>query len=1189
MKTIRTRTLVILLAVVMVCTLAGVAWLTRASALSWLAVRQLSRGDVAEREAAARRLGRLGQPASIPPLVGVLVDEALAVRRAAVDALAAIESKAGPIAERLQELVAQEPDPVELVRTLSIAELPAAPLLDALLERLSVVRARRISNGLPPALARCGLAAVPRLREALATDDQNVRENALQTLALLGAAAAEVVPDIVATLPTAPDELYVGYAARALEKIGPLGWRDEDVAMVASVHEDLGPRGRSIIGAAGDKALPVLLDWLRGEDVERQLDALRMMTASLGGATEGVLAELPRLLRSDTPDVVESACVVVRKIGGSSPEVIEELRALAGCPRTFVRIDGDREAPPEIRRAAADALLRVDLRRSVPFACIFPSLTYAGVSDDPSWAWLRRYREDMPTPEEFAKALADPWQYATARAILKRRPDIARAPVVREALERHPSGAFSSPLFELDRLHQLRGEERRAAIDKALASLDDDGGRSHWSEDRSVVEQLEELEAIDELERIYPKLQALDAQAAAIQYLLSKGRMPADGFTILSEALDAPTARQPIVSSGWDRHAPLVPDFFARICDALRDLGPRAKPTVPALEDRAIDIDPRLRLHATTALVSIEGERWRPAALAALREVLRARSPEQPSTVRWALEYIGASAVSATESLLEDPHECVRASAIANLAAARVNTASTRRRLLRCLEDSDVRVRQAAASALAKLSIGEADVRQLVGLLRDANQDTCRPLGDVLRSLSDGNAALAEECIVEQLPQEPREVARLISLLSGLAALERAPRFATLQAISGWLADPGAAGDAAQRVFVHASGDVALPLLLEQLRSPSDTARRRAFAVLRLSVSEAFAAGSSELRAGVRQALADPVPRVRVAAAATALALRLDLDCDAVLSEAIRAAEPEVVAEAARVAGRGTCGAEVYSALDDLVGSERPVTLRVEALRALGAAARHGSRLPVPSGVELPGLESALDSDEPRLRLEAARALVDVRPRRTFVVQALLRNAGSDPVLDVRRASVRALGRVFGPGTASAKSHLLEALLRDVDPAVREHAALALGRLAQESDTFAPEDVERLAGGLKDVSRRVRAATAEALRALGDRVDPALPAIFDGLAGRNSPAIALMEILTARGAAIVDELINALDRDSTSLRSVVFDTLGRIGPPAKKALPRMRRFLTEGNTRYGGLEENIRRVEGQDGASEGGQ
>ena len=98
----------------------------------------------------------------------------------------------------------------------------------------------------------------------------------------------------------------------------------------------------------------------------------------------------------------------------------------------------------------------------------------------------------------------------------------------------------------------------------------------------------------------------------------------------------------------------------------------------------------------------------------------------------------------------------------------------------------------------------------------------------------------------------------------------------------------------------------------------------------------------------------------------------------------------------------------------------------------------------------------------------------------------------------------------------------------------------------------------------------------------GSRADPAVPAMLDGLARGSGPAVQpIIQTLTGLGETVVDRLITALDRNNVALRSAVLDILGDIGPPARKALPRMRWFLDHGNTRYGGLDDAIRRVEGR--------
>jgi HEAT repeat protein len=290
------------------------------------------------------------------------------------------------------------------------------------------------------------------------------------------------------------------------------------------------------------------------------------------------------------------------------------------------------------------------------------------------------------------------------------------------------------------------------------------------------------------------------------------------------------------------------------------------------------------------------------------------------------------------------------------------------------------------------------------------------------------------------------------------------------------------------------------------------------------------------------------------------------------LRDAVRAAA--ALGARARLSAGGRT--RLLAALDERLGRESTASSAgEEILGAIAAIAREG---PPP---RLPAVFAALGAPETRARLEAVRTFAAAGTREKRVVLRLLEIVNSDPEIEVRRAATRAVARAAPDAAAPAIKRLLQVIEKDADPVVRENAARSLGRIGEASDEFTDDGVVRLAGGLEDSHRRVKKAAAEALAKLGSRAGPAVPAMLDCLAGRPDPAAEpIRRTLIGLGPAAVDQLITALDRENVSLRSAVLDILGEIGPPARKALPRMRWFLDHGNTRYGGLEDAIRRVEG---------
>lgn len=140
---------------------------------------------------------------------------------------------------------------------------------------------------------------------------------------------------------------------------------------------------------------------------------------------------------------------------------------------------------------------------------------------------------------------------------------------------------------------------------------------------------------------------------------------------------------------------------------------------------------------------------------------------------------------------------------------------------------------------------------------------------------------------------------------------------------------------------------------------------------------------------------------------------------------------------------------------------------------------------------------------------------------------------------EVRLEAVRALGQM-GPGSRRAVPDLAAAL-KDPNDTVRLNAALALYKVGPE----AVEALDELIDALKDPHPQVRMNSALALTQLGPACAPFIPSMLD--AYQN------------------DENGSHVAPFHHSVRQQLGRALGRIGPPAKSAVPVLTASLSDGD------------------------
>ena len=223
----------------------------------------------------------------------------------------------------------------------------------------------------------------------------------------------------------------------------------------------------------------------------------------------------------------------------------------------------------------------------------------------------------------------------------------------------------------------------------------------------------------------------------------------------------------------------------------------------------------------------------------------------------------------------------------------------------------------------------------------------------------------------------------------------------------------------------------------------------------------------------------------------------------------------------------------------------RPLILAGFVLMLAATTAAHKSSPAVAKQIE------RLKSDDAKVRCEAARALMILRPRTQDAIGALTEALG-DESQRVRFTAAQALGSI-GP-QADAAADALAAALKDEKDAVRWNAAAALAKIRPGGG----KAVYALTKALKDNNIQVRRYAADALGAIGRGARPSADALTAMLkdkevSARLSAAEALAKL--GEGKRAVDTLAAALKHDDLYSRRRAAEILEIIGPDARGVAP----------------------------------
>lgn len=237
----------------------------------------------------------------------------------------------------------------------------------------------------------------------------------------------------------------------------------------------------------------------------------------------------------------------------------------------------------------------------------------------------------------------------------------------------------------------------------------------------------------------------------------------------------------------------------------------------------------------------------------------------------------------------------------------------------------------------------------------------------------------------------------------------------------------------------------------------------------------------------------------------------------------------------------------------------------------------------------LPTMFEAVKDKNRKLRVAAVRAIHELKPGSEVVIPAFARimeNADPATINDVMEAvatlgekavtglinglkvktvrgrAAEVLGRI-GEGAAPAVPALIEAM-EDERPDVRREVLFALGNIGPQAK--AAVGVARKA--LADPDQSVRYSAVWTLGRIGPAASDALPELEKDVCNTNDPffgsvcAWAMIRIDAKnekRIKAALPVLIKALENEKSFVRSEAASTLSMIGPPAKEALPALKK------------------------------
>jgi HEAT repeat protein len=1053
-------------------------------------------------------------------------------RREAADALREIGPSVVPSVIRALKEQGGQVSPEAREYFVQTGPAAAAPLAAEMLGGDKTFRdpARRLLLRLGPQARQ----TVPALVDGLADKDPEVRRASAVVLARVGPAAADAVPVLAKALSDADPDVR-REAAAALGRIGAC-WEMALPALAGALRDpNAGVRreaaeavGRA--GAAAKPAVSALVACLADrESVVREQAAWAL--GRIGPAAHRARQALQKLLRDDQSlDVRRAAAVALGDIGPAARAAAPTLLEAAFSPfldLSSPAADALAKVRPDPAETAAHwerMLLACDGRRDEVIVEQTQRLLRRGILDlGRVVMFLRRIQEPGGRPLDrrarvraaLILASLDPGAEAAVPGLVRGFRDPATRARVKATLVRlgqaavHPLCGLAEDADPrvraeaLDTLARLQPPPR-GVLPLLVARLID--------RDPEVAKRAEDL-----LARITPRPRALP---------------PGDLQRLdrLLEQLGRPLAKEEHCRSLYEL------SFFQHV--DFNRVGREVQALVLALKDRDRDV----RLVAAYALGQFGG---------------------------WYLDNRSRQALAA---VLSDTDPAVRAQATHTLARLGPQPGEAAA-LLRLFHDKDREVRWRAVQAFSRspwLLYGA--VAELAALTRDPDPAVRREAIGVL-----GNLGYAAQSAVPELIKALRDPHTDVrnQAMTALGAVGPAAKPAVPELVrlarsadrSGRLAALAALGR------IGPAAEQAVRDLRKILGNERNDELRRQAAWALGAIGPAARAALPDLR----DLLAHRSVNVRVAAAEALWQVGQDAGpVVRILRDELKRAAPGSHARGLVASALGRVGPPARAALPDLleVIKDPDAFCRSQAVLALGSLG------PATEKSAQAVVRTFQRDPQPYVRGNAAGVLQRYGPADAAAVGPLtsalqvqpqfIRKLGPQPFIPTERGNatrtlVEALGRI-GPPAAAAVDKIIS-LLRSpfTHPVVRAPAIEALGKIGPA----AAKAIDTLVQSLNSSDPGTRFQAAQALPRVDASGKEAVSKI-GALLLENNPhardgALQALQAYGPRAAGALPQLLQLFDQsaDTGALRTRVIAVLGRIGGPAKEAVPRLRERLND--------------------------